>query len=98
MAARGRPRLRRDSSGAQRVLSTTHIDPHSPPTVTACGTQDDPDSCGRALRFAAALRAAGVPATTIQESGADHMGTLRALIDAKDPLNEALHYFIAKEI
>ena len=75
-----------------------HVDPHSPPTVTACGTQDDPDSCGRALRFAAALRAAGIAATTIQESGADHMGMLRALIDPKDPLNEALHYFIAKEI
>lgn len=83
---------------ARSALSPiAHIDPHTPPTVTACGTQDDPDSCRRAMDFAAALRAAGVPSTTVEERGADHMGMVRALVDPKDPLNAALLYFIAKE-
>lgn len=72
-----------------------HIDPAAPPTVTACGTEDDPYSCNRATSFAEALRAAGVPATTIAERGADHIGMLHALVDPKDPLNAALLYFIS---
>jgi acetyl esterase/lipase len=75
----------------------TNIDPQTPPIVTACGTRDDPDSCNRATHFVAALSAAGIASTTIQENGADHMGMLRALTDPKDPLNAALLYFIAKE-
>lgn len=83
---------------ARAALSpVTHIDPRTPPTVTACGTNDDPGSCSRATTFAAALRAAGIPATTVEERGADHMGMVRALVDPKDPLNAALLYFIAKE-
>jgi acetyl esterase/lipase len=83
---------------ARTVMSPiVNIDPRSAPTVTACGTLDDPDSCDRATSFASALRAAGIPSTTIQENGADHMGMLRALIDPKDPLNAALLYFIVKE-
>ncbi len=83
---------------ARRAFSpATQIDPSTPPTVTACGTQDDPGSCARATVFAAALRAAGVPATTIEERGADHMGMLRALVDPIDPLNAALRYFTSHQ-
>ncbi|MEO7201971.1 MAG: hypothetical protein ABI431_04505 [Candidatus Tumulicola sp.] len=56
----------------------------------------DPGSCNRAIVFSAALRAAGIPSTTVRENGADHMGMLRALIDPNDPLNAALLYFISK--
>ncbi len=74
-----------------------NIDPHTPPIVTACGTMDAPESCVDAMRFVAALHAAGIAATTIQETGADHMGMYRALTDPKDPLNAALLYFISTE-
>ena len=74
-----------------------HIDPNTPPTVTACGTSDDPGSCARATNFTKALLAAGIASVTVQENGADHMGMLRALIAPNDPLNAALHYFITKE-
>lgn len=73
-----------------------NVNPKAPPTVTACGTDDDPNSCNRATAFTAALRTAGVASTTIRENGADHMGMLRALIDPRDPLNAALLYFISK--
>jgi len=83
---------------ARRALSpAVQVDPHSPPAVTACGTEDDPHACDRAKEFTAALRAQGIAATTIEERGADHMGMLRALIDPNDPLNAALLYFISVE-
>lgn len=87
-----------ETTQARDALSPAlHVAPSTPPTVTACGTADDPWACERATAFTAALRAAGIDAVTIRENGADHMGMLRALIAPDDPLNAALHYFIAKE-
>lgn len=83
---------------ARRALSpAVSIDAQSRPTVTACGTQDDPWSCDRALSFSAALRRRGIDSATIEEHGADHIGMLRALADPRDPLNEALLHFIGVE-
>lgn len=65
----------------------------SPPMVVACGTLDDPDACGRAIRFADALNAAGGSAIVLREIGADHMAMLRNLIDPRDTLNQRLHAF-----
>ncbi len=71
-----------------------HIAAATPPIETACGTLDDPWSCGRAIDFAAALRAAGSQAWAFKEIGADHRGTLRAMILPGDPLNTEFHDFI----
>ncbi len=78
-----------------RVSPSQHIDPDTPPTEIACGSEEDnPGSCDRAAYFERKLLAAGVWTHLIRENGASHMGMLRALIDPRDPLNEELHDFI----
>ncbi|MEO6835497.1 MAG: alpha/beta hydrolase [Candidatus Tumulicola sp.] len=73
-----------------------HIDAGTPPIETACGTQDDPWACNRAIDFAAALRAAGRQAWAFKEVGADHMGMLRAWVLPGDPLNTEFLDFITQ--
>lgn len=77
-----------------RVSPSLHVDAGSPPAEVACGTDDDPGSCPRALFFEQALRRAGIASRVIREVGADHAGMLRALIDPNDPLNKELLHFI----
>jgi hypothetical protein len=78
------------------VSPSLHIDPHSRPAEIACGTQDDPGACPRAIFFERALRSAGIESRVLREAGADHIGLLRALIDPRDPLNQELHDFISR--
>jgi S-formylglutathione hydrolase FrmB len=83
-----------DARGA--VSPGVNIDPATPPIIVYCGSNDDPNACTRAIYFADRLRAAGVAATVVKDIGADHMGLLRALIAAGDPLNDSLLDFISR--
>lgn len=79
-----------------RVSPSQSIDPGSPPIEIACGTDEEPGACTRALYFEATLHRAKIPTRLIRESGADHVGMLRAVINPDDPLNHELHDFIER--
>lgn len=82
------PELRANAS------PSTSIDAQTPPSIVACGTNDDPGSCDRSLYFVRALHRADRPSILFRLAGADHMGMLDALVRPGDPLNAAFHEFI----
>ncbi len=82
------------SDARARISPALDIDPHAPPFMIVCGSEDDPDACVRATYFMRHLHAAGVSAFVIRDMGADHMGVLRSAIDPRDPVFTALTHFI----
>ncbi len=82
------------SDARARISPALDIDPHAPPFMIVCGSDDDPDACDRAIYFMRRLHAAGVSAFVIRDMGADHVGVLRSAIDPRDPVFAALMHFI----
>ncbi|MHB8462880.1 MAG: alpha/beta hydrolase [Vulcanimicrobiaceae bacterium] len=82
------------SEARARISPALDIDPHAPPFMIVCGSEDDPDACVRAIYFMRRLHAARVSAFVIRDMGANHMGVLRSAIDPRDPVFTALTHFI----
>jgi acetyl esterase/lipase len=78
------------------VSPSLHVRAGAPPTIAVCGTRDDPEACDRATIYVRSLVTAGSTAYAIRVVGADHMGTLRSLVTAGDPLNAAFHDFVTQ--
>lgn len=84
-----------ETPDARAIVSPRlHVGADAAPTVVSCGTLDDPGSCPRTHAFERCLQQAGVESKMIVENGADHVGMLRALVDARDPLNQELLAFV----